>query len=97
MEESNLLDEDHFDPDKDYPRVQVLELDNNKMVLKRTDPYGFIYISFERGQVPESLKGAYTTWEAAKAAVNNYLAEKGREVITPAEEPAPVALKKKIA
>lgn len=89
--------EDHFDPEKDYPRVQTIELDNNKLVMKRTDPYGFIYISFERGQVPEHLKGAYTTWEAAKSAINGYLADKGREEVKPSEEPAPVALKKKIA
>ena len=92
-----MLDEDHFDPNKDYPRIQTVQLDNNKLVMERTDPYGFIQIHFERGQVPESLKGAFTTWEAARAAINVYLNDKGREEIKPVEEPAPMVLKKKIA
>lgn len=96
MEESNLLDEDHFDPNKDYPRIQTIDLDNNKMVLQRTDPYGFIYIHFERGQVPEHLKGAYTTWEAAREAVRTYLLAKGREEVKQSE-PVVETPKKKIA
>lgn len=89
-----MLDEFH-DPSRDDPRVKVIELDNNKLVMKRTDPYGFISLNFERGQLPESLKGQYTTWEAARAAVENYLTLKGREEVTP-PEPNPIP-KKKVA
>lgn len=89
-----MLDE-FYDPSKDDPRVKVVELDNNKLIMKRTDPYGFIALSFERGQLPESLKGHYTTWEQARAAVENYLTLKGREEI-PQSEPTP-SPKKKVA
>ena len=92
-----MIDE-FFDPEKDTPRIKTLELDNNKMLLKRTDPYGFISVHFERGQVPESLRGNYTTWEAAHAAVDQYLKEKGREVKPEAlAAPLPDSNKKKIA
>lgn len=89
-----MLDEFH-DPSKDDPRVKVIELDNNKLIMKRTDPYGFISLNFERGQLPESLKGQFTTWEAARAAVDNYLTLKGREEVSQVE---PISTpKKKVA
>jgi hypothetical protein len=89
-----MLDE-FYDSSRDDPRVKVIELDNNKLMMKRTDPYGFISLSFERGQLPESLKGQYTTWESARAAVENYLTLKGREEVIPSEpNPTP---KKKVA
>lgn len=87
---------DEFDPQKDDPRVKFIELDNNKLVMQRTDPYGFITVHFEKGQVPDSLKGHFTTWEAARLAVTQYLHHKGR---TPVEEApaAPKETKKKVA
>lgn len=89
-----MLDE-FYDPSKDDPRVKVIELDNNKLIMKRTDPYGFISLNFERGQLPESLKGQFTTWEAARAAVDNYLTLKGREEVSQVE---PISTpKKKVA
>ncbi len=47
----------------------------SKIYLRRTDPYGFWYISFERGSPPEHLQGAYTTLDHVTAVVRNYVEE----------------------
>jgi len=60
--------------------IRVLDLGNNKIYFKYTDPYGFIQVNFDKGQMPESLKGSYTSLDAAKIAVKNYLANKKRDV-----------------
>jgi hypothetical protein len=44
-----------------------------KIFLKRRDPYGFWYVVFERGVVPDSLSSAFTTVLAANQAVDRYL------------------------
>lgn len=46
---------------------------SSKIFLNRKDPYGFWYISFERGELPDSLKDAYTTIQMAAHAVDQYL------------------------
>lgn len=70
---------DFTDRDRDLSTDRVYELDNNKLRYRKTDPYGFWVISFERGQVPEHLRGNYTSAAAAEAAITRYLAEKKRE------------------
>lgn len=72
-----MLDEFH-DPERDDPRTKVVDLGNNKLMMKRTDPFGLISIHLEKGQLPEYLKGNYTTWEAAKIDVDKYLAERAK-------------------
>lgn len=68
-----------FDPNSDDPRVRVINLDNNKIYMKRTDPFGFIEVNFDKGQMPEALAdGKFTTWDAAERAVYQYLREKDR-------------------
>lgn len=44
-----------------------------KIFLRRKDPFGFWYVSFEKGVTPDSLGSAYTTVLAAEAAIENYL------------------------
>lgn len=92
-----FFDEFH-DPERDDPRTKVIDLGNNKLMMKRTDPFGFISIHLERGQIPEYLKGNYTTWEAAKVDVDKYLEERGKVVKEVAQEaPAAPETKKKTA
>lgn len=50
-----------------------IETENSKINLRRTDPYGFWHVSFERGAIPSSLEGAFTTLDSAVNAVQNYL------------------------
>lgn len=48
---------------------------NNDYVIKHRDddPYGFWWIGREKGQVPEHLTGAYTSYEYAKRALDTHL------------------------
>jgi len=62
-------------------RVRTIDTGNNKIILTRTDPYGFINIRFEKGLMPPELKGEYTTWNYAERDVEAYLARKGKTAI----------------
>ena len=54
-------------------RFKTIETNGAKIFLKCTDPYGFWYVSFEKGPVPEKLAGAYTSSDNAQVAINSYL------------------------
>lgn len=85
---------------RDDPRTKVIQIDTNKIVMKRTDPYGFIELSLERGSLPDSLKNAkYTTWEAANEAVSRYMADRDKVALdAPPEKPViPVLERKKVS
>ncbi len=64
---------------------RVINLGNNKIHITCEDPYGFWYITFDRGAPPDSMRGAYTTPELALSAVNKYLIQKNKEVVLPKE------------
>ena len=55
--------------------IRVIETNGAKIFLTRKDPYGFWFISFEHGQLPDKLTGAYTSAELAAADVDKYIAE----------------------
>lgn len=76
MHSFDLLD---HSGDKDLANVRVYDLGNNKIRMTRTDPYGFVEISYERGQIPEHLKGNYTSFEEARRAVDAYLIDKAKD------------------
>jgi hypothetical protein len=58
---------------KDIPNVRLYPVGNNVLRATRTDPYGFVSVSYERGQVPEELKGSYTSFEEARKAIVKYI------------------------
>lgn len=62
----------------DQENHRVYELENgNKLHLKRTDPYGFIYINLDKGQLPGWVHGvAYTDWTQARIAAEKYIAQR---------------------
>lgn len=71
---------------QDFNNIEMSEnkrsmtLDNgNKINFTRKDPYGFWFISYEKGQVPESLQGAYTSYDRALVDVKGYLTQKQLE------------------
>lgn len=66
-----------FDPEIPSKRIYALE-GNNKLYVERKDPYGLIYIHFEKGEVPESLKGAFTDYDSADKAIQLYLSNRKR-------------------
>lgn len=55
---------------------KVIDMGTNKIIMKRTDPYGFITIGFEKGTIPEDLAGNYTSYHEAKQVVETYLLRK---------------------
>lgn len=65
--------------------AEIVHSSNNERVIKpegsaniylrRRDPYGFWYVSFEKGATPASLSDAFTTLPLAKAAVEAYLSK----------------------
>ena len=63
------------DPKKDIPDVRPMKIAENDFIVRQKpeDPYGFWWITREKGQVPESLSGAYTSPDRAKEAVHLYL------------------------
>ena len=87
-----------FDGMRDDPRTKVIQIDTNKIVMKRTDPYGFIELSLERGSLPDSLK-KYTPAEAAHEAVSRYMADRDKVALdAPPEKPViPVLERKKVS
>lgn len=59
---------------KNEDKIKMNVADNDFVVKHRDDdPYGFWWISREKGQVPEDLRGAYTTVAHAQEAINTYL------------------------
>lgn len=74
FELDDILDEDY---DKEHMgKRRKIELDGNVVHIDCEDPYGFWYVKLKKGQVPERLKGAYTTFDAALTAVNTWLKNK---------------------
>lgn len=79
---SMYVDAMDFDPEKDSPSTRSIDLGNNKINLTREDPYGFWRISFDRGAVPVSLSGSFTTLDKALGAAKTYMANKGKKEVT---------------
>jgi hypothetical protein len=61
-------------------RYRVIELDNNKIHFRAKDPYGHWFVNFDKGQIPDSLKSAFTSFYEAEKRVLAYLREKNRPV-----------------
>lgn len=67
------------DPDRE-DRHRVIPLSSgNKIHLRATDPYGFVYISFDKGPTPAVLAGAYTSFMEANRAVEAWRHMKAQE------------------
>lgn len=75
------IDPASHDPARDRPLRKEWELDNNVIYTEARDPFGFWYVSFKRGQVPETLSGAFTNITLATKAVEKYLEAKGRKPV----------------
>lgn len=70
--------ENFVERDKDLSQNRCIELDNNKIWVRKQEPYGFWKINFDAGRMPEFLMGTYTTPDQAFKDVDRYLREKGR-------------------
>lgn len=82
----DILDEDY---DKEHQgKFRKVELENNTVHIRCEDPHGFWYVSLEKGQVPDFLKGAYTSFDQALRDVNIWLKNKKVPYIPSAEKKA---------
>lgn len=61
--------------------IRVMEVGKNKLYMKRIDPFGFVRINYERGELPKELDGQYTSFEEARKRIELYLQKKGREAV----------------
>lgn len=65
---------------REKDRERSIDIGGNTIYLRATDPYGFVTLSIEKGQLPSHLKTAtFTSFEYARIAVQNYLNNKKKE------------------
>jgi hypothetical protein len=73
---------------KDKPRLRKKYIAGNAINFKLTDPFGYWYVSFEKGGVPREFDGAFTTFDYALKAAENWAKNHNQELSdTPVEIP----------
>jgi hypothetical protein len=74
--------DNYLEHDKDLLLKRSYTLKNgNKVNISKTDPYGFWEVHMEKGQLPDKLKGQYTTPMEAEKAVTSYFNDDWRREI----------------
>jgi hypothetical protein len=79
MDLDKLLDQDSVVDRFENHKVWALP-SGNKLNARRKDPFGFIYLNFDKGVLPEELKGAFTSFAEAEKAVRAYMIKTGKEL-----------------
>jgi hypothetical protein len=74
------LYDDHVQ-ENNMGRIRTIKTETCIITFKRTDPYGFWYISLDKGQLPENLRGAYSTFDKAFKDIDRYIAEKRLTIV----------------
>lgn len=85
-----------YAPLKDAPKTPTIEVPGNTIYLTRKDPYGHVYLSLAKGELPAKFAGAYTTMAQAEFAANKYTIER-EEAMKDIVEETKVPRKKKNA
>lgn len=68
--------------EKDMANERTVLLDNgNKIHMKRYDPFGHIKINWDKGQMPQKLRGEFTSFDEARKAVSRYLSDLSRTAV----------------
>ncbi len=75
----DVLDEEY--DEEHMGKFRKIEIERNVVHIKCEDPYGFWKISLEKGQLPERLKGSYTTFDQALREVNRWLKDKKEPLV----------------
>lgn len=71
------------DRERDLSKNRVVKLeDGTKVIIRMTDPYGYWSIHYEKGRIPEDLKGSFTDFNMAVQKVKTYFQSKGKAVDT---------------
>lgn len=79
---SLMVDELDIDPERDEPNDKIWNLRYNKVRFEKRDPFGFWFISLEKGQFPEAMKGSYTSFDEATKAVKIWIHNKRDKVVS---------------
>ena len=74
----NYTDDNFIDVDRDAPKDRMIKLKNNALHIKQEGMFGHWFVFFDKGQVPERLRGAYTSASEARKEAMAYLSSKGR-------------------
>lgn len=74
-----MYDQTYFT--KDAPKTPTVEIDDNTVLLNRVDPYGHIFLSLAKGELPEKYRGAYTTMTLASHAAQMYGEDRKRAAL----------------
>ncbi len=88
----SYIDVFDLDTDKDLLRTRLVDIGKEHPVkIQAEDPYGLWSITWHVGVTPEVLRGKYTTYDYAKAALDAYLSKISRmevkkEAGTPAQQ-----------
>lgn len=67
------------DPTRDAPSVGTVEDSGIKVNFTRTDPFGFIHLFLDKGELPDRYKGQYTSADAAETDARIYIEEVKRQ------------------
>jgi len=63
-------------------RLRTIEIDNNTVTIQSEDPYGFWRIKLKKGNLPDKLKGNYTSFDLALRDVNIWLQNKKEPLLS---------------
>ena len=70
-----MADNINYTVERTRENERTLQVGGSKIYLRRQDPFGFWYVSFERGAVPAILDQAFTTLDFAYATIDTYIAK----------------------
>jgi hypothetical protein len=72
-----MIEAESFDPLRDVPNVSEISFGkDNKLLIRRQEPYGFYTIRSWKGPTPKELEGAFTSYDYAFNHANRYLEKK---------------------
>lgn len=76
MVEKVMEQYDYATAGKDLPTRMSWPVADNILFAERSDPYGYWYFSFKRGQIPRVLEGAFTGEAKVINAAEAYIANR---------------------
>lgn len=57
-----------------------IEILNNTILIRSSNPHGFYKVSLQRGVLPDYLRGQYTSIKAAEDGVMKWVNEKNKQI-----------------
>jgi hypothetical protein len=62
------------DETRDIPNQRIVYLQGGRQIkLERKDPYGFVFIGWDKGSPPAALQSAFTDFSQARQALDLYI------------------------